>query len=156
MSLGITNQDRRIMRDVTVMTLANLPPAGGAAGTPVAYLGVIETFELQLKREYTDTTASADLGTSGRAIRWGLGSVKLTGFSAATGSLFASLFVQGGHAILNFTEVASGDVYQLVCRCEDFQKALGKEANKDTLTFPQEGIPYYAAAGGTPAAIPLE
>lgn len=156
MPLTITNQDRRLMKDVTVMTLANLPPGGGSAGTPVAYLGVIETVEIELKREYADTTASADGGTSGRAVRWGLGSVKMTGFSAATASLFASLFVQGGHAMLNFTEVASGDLYQLVCRCESFTKSLGKEATKDTLSLMQEGIPYFAAAAGTAAAIPLE
>jgi|SRR6185312_16486806 len=156
MANNITGQDRRIMRDVSVMSVANAPAGGGALGTPASYLGVIETFELELKREYADTTASADLGMSGRAVRWGLGSVKLTGFSAATSSLFFAQFAAGGHAQLLFTEVASGDAYQLMCRTETASKSAGKEATKDTLSLVVEGQPFYATGGGSVAAIPLE
>jgi hypothetical protein len=153
---NITGQDRRIMRDVTVMSVANAPAGGGALGTPASYLGVIETVEIELKREYADTTASADLGQSGRAVRWGLGSVKLTGYSAATSSLFVAQFAAGGHAQFLFTEIASGDAYQLMCRTETVSKSLGKEATKDTLSLVVEGQPFYTTAAGTLAALPLE
>lgn len=156
MPVAITNQDHAIMRDVTVYTVANLPAAGTAAGTAVAYLAVIETIEISLKREYADTTGSADFGKSSRAVRWGEGSVRMAGFSQVAGSKFASLFAQGGHALLNFQEAATGDVYQLVCRCEELSKSLGKEATKDSLTLQQEGVPFYAPAAGILAAMVLE
>jgi hypothetical protein len=138
----IANQDRAILRDCTVLQLANLPTSGGGAGTPVNYLGVVETADLSIKREFADTTGSADTGTSSRAVRFGKGTAKITGFSAGTYSLFATLFAQGSHAILSFTEKASGDAYQVVCSCEDFDATMGKDANKHTISLGIEGVPY--------------
>lgn len=153
---SIANQGRPILKDCTIMTLSNLPAAGGAAGTPIAYLGDVESVEFDVKREYVSTTASADPAESSRAVRWGKGSVKLTGFSAAVGSKFAAMFAQGGHALLQFTETATGESWAFNCTCESYSKSLGKEANKDSLTLGIEGVPFYAAGGGTPVALTLE
>lgn len=156
MPLALNNQTRPIMRDATVCSLANLPSPTGAAGTAIDFLGTVETVEITLKRKFVDVTGAADLGQSSRATMWDNGSVKMSGFSNATQSKFANLFSQGAFCILSFTETATGDVYQLQCRCDDFSKSLGKEANKDSLTLTVEGEPYYGAAGVTPTAMVLD
>ena len=152
---ALVNQDRKILRDCTVMQL-QYQPVSGVAPAAIAVLGQIETVEIRLKREYADVTAAADLGTSGRAVRWGLGSVSLSGFSASTSSLFSSIFAQGGHAIFLFTEGTGGDSYSLVCRMEEYGKSGGKEANKETLTLQVEGVPYLGPAGTAIAPMVLE
>lgn len=156
MANNITGQDRPIMRDVTVLSCANAPTGGGALGTALDFIAIIETVEINIKRAFGDTTSSTDRGSTRRATRWDFGSVKLTGFSSIAQSKFANLFSQGGHAQLLFTEASSGDKYQLMCSCEDFTKSLGKDATKDSLTLTVEGEPYYATGAGTLTAMALE
>lgn len=149
------NLDRPQMRDVTV--LAIVPIAGSTAGTSVAVLGIAETVDFDLNRTYSDSTASADEGESSRAIRWGKGSVKITGFSSLGGSKLASIFAAGSHTNFMFTEATSADSYQLLCTNKQFSKSLGKsESTKDTLTLEQEGVPMFGAAGASVAEIPLD
>jgi len=148
-------RDTRIARDVTVLTCVPAP-SSGASGTPVDVLGLFESVDINLKREFADTTGAADLGTTSRAHRWGKGSVKLTGFSRGTYSRLAAIFMATSHTIFQFQESATGELYQLMCSCEDFNKAIGKDATKDTITLGVEGVPYYAPANGTLAPIPLE
>lgn len=143
------NQDRRIMQDVTVLAVD--PDSGGV----ISVLGQIESVDITLKREFVDVTASADQGKSSRSVRWGDGSVKLTGFSAGTSSLFAQAFAAGSHGTFVFTEAASGDSYQLNVRMEDYSKSLGKDATKDTLTLTQEGVPQIGFSGGGVAPMTL-
>lgn len=142
----IANQDRAAMKDVTVLSLANLPTGGGAAGTAIDYLGIIQEVEISLKREFEESEGNADGFKTKRALRWDFGTVRLSGFSAATASKFALGFAQGSHMILSFTERATGDVYSLVCTCEEFSKSLGKGLNKDTLSLGVEGQPYLNGA----------
>lgn len=151
---GVINQDRAILKDVTVLGLVPTTDAN-VAGTAVDYIGVIETVEIEMKREGTDVTGSHDDGMSSRAVRWGNGSVRLTGFSSITGSKFAKLFTQGSHCALQFTEASTGDSYQLLCFNETFSKSMGKDANKDTLSLKTEGVPWVGLAGATIAAVPL-
>ena len=148
-------RNTRIARDVTVMSCTPAP-LSGTSGTAVDVTGVFESAEISLKREFADTTGAADIASTSRAVRWGKGSVKLTGFSRSTASKLAAIFAVGSHVIFLLTESATGDQWQLMCTCEDFSKSIGKEATKDTLSLSQEGVPYYAAGGGTLAAIPLE
>jgi len=148
-------RDTRIARDVTVLTCV-AAPNNGASGAAVDLLGLFESVDINLKREFVDTTGAADQGTTSRAHRWGKGSVKLTGFSRGTYSRMAAIFVATSHTILQFQESATGELYQLMCTCEDLNKAVGKDATKDTITLGVEGVPYYAASNGSLYPIPLE
>lgn len=156
---GITfdssNRSTILGRDVTVMQLSSAPN-GGVSGTPVDVIGLFETMEISLKREFADTTGSADKAMTSRALRFGNGSVKLTGFNRGTKSKLAAIFASASHAIFSFTESATGDQYQLMTRCEDFSKSVGKDTTKDSITLTQEGVPYLGQAGATPTEIPLE
>ena len=155
MAYPTTNRNTRIARDVTVMSCAPAP-ISGTAGTAVDFLGVFETMEFSLKREFVDVSGSADDSMSSRAVRWGKGSVKLSGYSRATASKFAAIFAANSHALFTFTEIATGDAWQFICTCEDFSKSVGKEATKDTLSLGQEGDPLFGPAGGTLAVMTLE
>lgn len=146
--------DRPQMRDVTV--LAVIPIAGSTAGASVAVLGIAQTVDFELNRTFSDSTAAADIGESSRAIRWGKGSVKITGFSSLGGSKLASIFAAGSHTNFMFTEATSGDSYQLLCTNKQFSKSLGKDNTTDTLTLEQEGVPMFGAAGESVAEISLD
>ena len=152
---ALINQDRKVLKDCTVMSLQNQPLVG-VAPVALAVLGQIETLEFSIKREFADVTASADTGMSRRAVRFGLGNAKLSGFSAGTSSMFAVLFAEGGHATLLFTESVTGDSWSFLCTCEEYSKSLGKEANKDSLTLQIEGVPYYGPSAGALAPLVLE
>jgi hypothetical protein len=148
----VQNQDRVILRDCTVLSLTGT----GSGGTAIAFLGQAATVRITIRREFADVTAAADGYSSRRPTRWGDGSVEIAGFSQLAGSKFAALFAQGSSAVLQFSEATSGDTWQLICCISELDKELGLEATKDRLKLIQVGTPQYAAAGGTPANIPLE
>lgn len=152
----ISNRTTTVARDVAVLSCTPAP-VGGTAGTPVSFIGIFESFELSLKREFVDTTGAADIATTSRALRWGKGSVKLTGFTRGVANKMAAIFGSCSHHIFQFQEAATGDAYQLLCTAEDFSKSLGKaDTNKDTLTFGVESIPFFGAAGAAVSAMTLE
>ena len=148
-------RDTRIARDVTVLQCVPAPN-NGQSGTPIDLIGVFESVDINLKREFTSTEGAADLGMTSRAHRWGKGSVKFSGFTRGTFSRLAAIFAGGSHVILQFQESATGDLYQLMCTTEDFNKSIGSGANKDSLTLGQEQIPFYGPAGTTLLPMPLE
>lgn len=136
--------------------LCTAAPLSGTSGTPVDVIGVFESLAFSLKREFASTKGAADPAYTSRATHWGEGSVTLTGFSRGTASKLAAIFAAGSHAIFQLTEIATGDSWQFMCTCKDFAKAIGESPTKDTITFGQEGVPFYAPAGGVVSAIPLE
>lgn len=148
-------RDTRIARDVPVFQCIPAPNGGGS-GTPIDLLGVFESIDISIKREFTDTTGAADAGMTSRAHRWGKGSVKITGFSRGTYSRLVSIFVLTSHTMLQFQTSPTGELYQLTCSCEDINLAIGKEANKDSLTLGVEGVPWYAPSNGQLAPMQLE
>lgn len=151
------NPTRHLFKDVSVFSVSNFPYDGSILGTATNFLGNVETAEITVKREKVDITGATDLGHSSRIARWSEGSLSITGYSNITGSIYAAIYAQGGHAILQLTEAAStGDIWELVVTCEEYKKSMGKDATKETITFPIEGIPYYGPAAASPTAMTLE
>ncbi|BDI33407.1 hypothetical protein CCAX7_54580 [Capsulimonas corticalis] len=151
----LAHQKRHQMRDVTVMSCTGF--SGGTAGTTIAFIALAETCTIKPpKRMYGDTTSSADTVESSRPLRWGTGSVTLVGFSDYDANQFTAIFVQGAYATFQFTSSTTGESWQLLCRCEDLDIALGKDQTKNTLTLTVEGAPFYAASGSTLAIVSLD
>lgn len=149
------NQDRRMMRDVTIFSLTIENEQG--TPTPIDCIGIVHTVEIRLVREFVDVTAAGDIATTSRAIRWGRGSVRLSGFSTGTSSKFAGLYATGSHALLQFVESSGGDSYALLCGLQELAKSLGDSITRDSLTLSVEGVPYYQPGGATVlAAMVLE
>lgn len=155
MTYDTSKRNTRIARDVTVLSCAPAPNSG-QAGTPIDYIGDFETVEFSPKREFGDTTGSAQGDMSSRAVRFGKGTVKMTGYSRGASSKLAQIFAASSHALFQFQESATGDAWQFLCTCEDFSKSIGKEATKDSLSLGQEGTPLYGPAGGALAPMVLE
>ena len=147
---------RTIFRDCTVIQCAPVS-AGGNIGSAVSVLGTVESADIMLKREFIVTTSNFDNGESSRAVRFGKGSVKLTGMSDSLDSSFALIFASSSHQLLQFTESVSGKSFQLICTCEDYNLNLGeKSPNKETLTLGQEGVPLMALGGGSLTAMSID
>jgi hypothetical protein len=146
------NQDRVLLRDSQILQMSGT----GANAVAINLLAQTASARISIRRLFADVTAAADQFSSRRVTRFGDGSVEIYGFSQLAGSKFAALFAQGSTAVLQFTEASTGDVWQLVCCLAEYDKDMGLEATKDRIKLIQVGVPFYAAAGGVPAALPLE
>jgi hypothetical protein len=145
------NQGNATLRDCTVLALTS----DATSATAVSYIGIVKTFSFDVNRDFKDTTSSTDISESGRPVMWKAGKMSISGFTQVTASKFAALFLQGARATLQFTEGASGDVWQFNCRCTTYSKKGSADMTEDTLDFEWDGVPYYAPIGGTPTAIAL-
>ena len=148
---SLMGQSRHVMRDVQVFTLQL--EISGPLPVAVDFLGVVQSASFRLVRHFADVTAAADIGVTSRAVRWGRGTLHLSGFSDGTSSRFASLFSGGSHALLQITEATGADSYAFLCALQEYEKALGELANRDSLTLAIEGVPYYQPGGG--ALLPM-
>ena len=142
----VGNQNTVLGVDAALLSIQNIPAGGGSAPSAVSFLGSFETAELSLKRDFTDTTGAADGASSSRAVRWGKGSVRVSGFMRGAASSYAAIFASGSHAMLQFQDVATGDSYQVIVTLEGFSKSIGKEATKDSIELGVESAPFLNGA----------
>jgi hypothetical protein len=143
-------------KDWTV-TIAPITDSSGSVGTALAVMGIATDVKAGFKRLMISTKAAADIQYSDRAIAWDKGTFSITGFMLLTGTIsLNAIFAAGSHSYVTASCGTTGEQFAFTVSNQSVDVNISEgKVTESSFSGETVGIPQYAPAGGSLAAMTL-